>query len=55
LVPPLTKSLRDFIQKKPQVLLPAALHYLDCASITAGSPLPEEGQDEAKAQTATNA
>jgi hypothetical protein len=36
-------------------LLPAAHHHLDCASITAGRPLPEEAQEEAKAQAAINA
>jgi hypothetical protein len=42
-------------QKKPQVLLPAARHQLDCALITAGRLLPEEVQEEAKAQAAINA
>jgi hypothetical protein len=42
-------------QKKPQVLLPAAHHQLDCALITAGRLLPEEVQEEAKAQAAINA
>jgi len=45
----------DFIQKRPQVLLPAAHHCLDCASITASRPLHEEVQVEAKAQEVTNA
>ncbi|MBW2175111.1 MAG: hypothetical protein JRF64_11025 [Deltaproteobacteria bacterium] len=42
-------------QKKPQVLLPAAHNQLDCALITAGRLLPEEVQEEAKAQAAINA
>ncbi len=42
-------------QKRPQVLLPAAHHCLDCASITAGKPLPEEAQEKAKALAVTNA
>jgi len=28
---------------------------MDCASITAGKPLPEEAQEEVKAQAVTNA
>lgn len=42
-------------QKRPQVLLPAAHHCLDCALITGGKPLPEEAQEEAKSQAVTNA
>ena len=42
-------------KKGPQVVLPAARHYLDCASLTASRPLPEEVQEEAKAQAVINA
>jgi hypothetical protein len=42
-------------KKKAAGLIPAADHHLDCASITAGRPLPEEAQEEAKAQAAINA
>jgi hypothetical protein len=51
----LIESLYDSIQKRPQALLPAADHHLDCALITASRPLPEEVQEEARAQEAINA
>jgi hypothetical protein len=42
-------------QKKPQALLPAAFRHPAYTSITAGRLLPEEAQEEAKAQAAIDA
>jgi hypothetical protein len=42
------------IKKKPQALSPAAYHHLHYVSVTAGGPLPQEVQEEAKAHAVTN-
>jgi hypothetical protein len=42
-------------KKEPQVLLPAAYHHLNSASITASRLLPEEGLEETTTQAIINA